>query len=268
MLLSLQAATDSLYLSLLQELWSILAANVVHCEVETRGSTAAAPRGASSDEVEGELLGFWGGASAHWRALRALAKLAVLSTTFDEEPLMQRNMGILDWQAALGAGLFSGGGASLRVRDGADATGPAEGSDGGRSTNAGETVVAATGVSSTPIVAPGFGIQFSDRTRGEARAKDTSGTRDRKGENAVPSEGQAAVVAGANGPETVDRELPEMEGTGDPSRAAMDATPAVPDEGTDEGDASDESPLEQDPFWILVFLFQVRQRCDDSSDIG
>ncbi|GAQ87607.1 hypothetical protein KFL_003640090 [Klebsormidium nitens] len=241
-----------------RELWSILAANVVHCEVETRGSSGAAPRGTSSDQVEGELLELWGGASAHWRALRALAKLAVLSTTFDEEPLMQREMGILDWQAALGAGPVCGGGLNPKGRNGDDATGPMGVPDNGQSDSLGERVAAASGVSSTANAAPEFGAQFRGRLGSEPSAKEASGPLDRKGKDAALSDGEAAVRAGANGPQKVDKQpLEERDVTGDPSPAAMDATSGAPDEGTEEEDASDESPLEQDPFWILVFLFQT-----------
>lgn len=90
-------------LFLSQELWSILAANIVHCEIETRGSLSTAPHVMSPGDVEGGLLQLWGGASAHWRALRALSGLAVLSTIFIDHPVSEDRTAVLTrWQTELG----------------------------------------------------------------------------------------------------------------------------------------------------------------------
>jgi E3 ubiquitin-protein ligase UBR1/E3 ubiquitin-protein ligase UBR3 len=78
-----QKAIDQNKFEISQALWEGLVLNVMHCEVETRDGPGKSDSSASSSSAPIRLAdeSTWGGDPAHWRALRELGRLAMLSNT-------------------------------------------------------------------------------------------------------------------------------------------------------------------------------------------
>jgi hypothetical protein len=174
-------------------------------------------------DIEGALLQLWGGASAHWRALRALSGLAVLSTAFSYRPVsLVRTAVLTQWQTELGE--------PKRSESVSKARGGAE---------KGSLVTVGSGETSGLLA----GGSDSLRDRASMRSHEGTGMTDDLPWNPLDNGpfGTDSLCLVWKGEESVEREP----STGGSSEGKVQST-------LQEGPA-----LSNDPFMVLIFLFMV-----------